>query len=358
MKLALSDYEQEVLKNIYTDIYECKNLTTFLVSFLNRTKILLDSEFHGLALFKSSIVPNTSFISINPVEFDNFYAEYLMHLDPVLNQMVEAHDDIYRFNQISDKNSSSQMFLSECNSIRPTGDYYYSPIRYKNEFLGYLGHTLPASNDRHVGDRETSILNLVLPALKTGIQSQIMNEQLILYQQNIKGSEDHASFFIFDKGFVEIPFTSNKDYIAESLNLSLLTDVSILKHPVISSMLEIINSNILAGPISRRIKQIDKCFTIRMKKNSKNHDSNYFTIVTIETERPTYNYLAVKSEFELTAREQQIVESIMKGYSNKEISNQYFISEATVKKHISNIFEKTKCKNRTQLVFMISSSTV
>ena len=357
MKLVLSDYEQEVLSKIYSDIYECKNLTSYLVNFLDRSKILLDSEFHGLVLFKNNMVPNTSFISNNPKEFDNVYSEYLMHFDPVLDQMVETQHDICLFNHISNTNSKSEQFLSGCNSIRPTGDYYYTPIRYKNEFLGYLGHTIPVMNDRSVGERELNILNLVLPALKTGIQTQIMNEQLSMYNQKISNVEKHAFFFIFDNGFIEIPLSSNQDFIASSLNLSTLTDEAVLKHPRISSMLNKMESKSLIGPISENIKMIDRNVIIRMRKNTNNHSSNYFTVVTIESEKSTYNYKSVKTKFELTARERQVVESIMKGFSNKEISNQYFISEATVKKHISNIFEKTQCKNRTQLVFMISSST-
>ena len=51
----------------------------------------------------------------------------------------------------------------------------------------------------------------------------------------------------------------------------------------------------------------------------------------------------------LSGREQEIVQLVRKGYSNQEIARQLLISEATVKKHLSNIFEKLGISRRTQL---------
>lgn len=51
----------------------------------------------------------------------------------------------------------------------------------------------------------------------------------------------------------------------------------------------------------------------------------------------------------LTAREMQIVKLVMGGLSNREIGEQLYIAESTVKKHMSNIFEKLGVKNREQL---------
>lgn len=57
-------------------------------------------------------------------------------------------------------------------------------------------------------------------------------------------------------------------------------------------------------------------------------------------------------EFGLTKRELEIVGLIAEGKSNGEIAGVLFISEATVKKHISNIFEKTGASRREELVRM------
>lgn len=52
----------------------------------------------------------------------------------------------------------------------------------------------------------------------------------------------------------------------------------------------------------------------------------------------------------LTPRELQILELIASGLSNKEIAEQIFVSENTVKTHSRRVFEKLKARRRTQAV--------
>ena len=51
----------------------------------------------------------------------------------------------------------------------------------------------------------------------------------------------------------------------------------------------------------------------------------------------------------LTKRERQIAELIKRGLTNREIGEELFISETTVKKHVSNIFEKLDIGSRRDL---------
>jgi len=50
----------------------------------------------------------------------------------------------------------------------------------------------------------------------------------------------------------------------------------------------------------------------------------------------------------LTPREVEILECIARGIHNKEIASRLFISEKTVKNHITNIFKKLQVEDRTQ----------
>ncbi|UUZ81906.1 helix-turn-helix transcriptional regulator [Paenibacillus sp. P26] len=54
--------------------------------------------------------------------------------------------------------------------------------------------------------------------------------------------------------------------------------------------------------------------------------------------------------WKLTQREQQVADLVVEGCTNAEIGSKLFISETTVKKHLSFIFEKTGVKNRSQLI--------
>lgn len=56
----------------------------------------------------------------------------------------------------------------------------------------------------------------------------------------------------------------------------------------------------------------------------------------------------LKSKAHLSAREQEVLELIAEGKTNHDIADNLFISERTVKFHVSSILSKLKVKNRTE----------
>ena len=58
---------------------------------------------------------------------------------------------------------------------------------------------------------------------------------------------------------------------------------------------------------------------------------------------------------ELTPREMEIAELIGKGKNNKEISEILYITEGTVKNHVTNILAKLELRDRTQLALLIKN---
>lgn len=52
----------------------------------------------------------------------------------------------------------------------------------------------------------------------------------------------------------------------------------------------------------------------------------------------------------LSRRETEVLKEIVKGQSNKEISEALFVSEKTVKTHVSHILNKLEVSDRTQAV--------
>jgi DNA-binding NarL/FixJ family response regulator len=52
----------------------------------------------------------------------------------------------------------------------------------------------------------------------------------------------------------------------------------------------------------------------------------------------------------ITSREQEIIEGICQGLSNKEIAERLGLSKYTVKTHLNNIFRKFNVTNRSKLV--------
>jgi DNA-binding CsgD family transcriptional regulator len=55
------------------------------------------------------------------------------------------------------------------------------------------------------------------------------------------------------------------------------------------------------------------------------------------------------TRYNITPREQEIIDLIIKGKTNEEIGDELFLSTKTVKNYVSNIYKKTAVKNRVQL---------
>lgn len=54
----------------------------------------------------------------------------------------------------------------------------------------------------------------------------------------------------------------------------------------------------------------------------------------------------------LTAKEKEVLQMAAKGASNKQIADEMFVKEVTVKTHLNSIFKKLKVTNRTQAVLL------
>src|ERR1700683_2551927 len=66
-----------------------------------------------------------------------------------------------------------------------------------------------------------------------------------------------------------------------------------------------------------------------------------------------------RKTYGLTPRELEVVTCIVEGCSNKDIAKQFTISEETVKRHLSNVFDKTGVSTRLELaLFAISHKLV
>jgi DNA-binding NarL/FixJ family response regulator len=60
-------------------------------------------------------------------------------------------------------------------------------------------------------------------------------------------------------------------------------------------------------------------------------------------------------ELEITTREYEVLKFISDGLSNKEIGEKLFLSESTIKTHVSNLLLKLNAKRRTQAIQIAKS---
>lgn len=68
----------------------------------------------------------------------------------------------------------------------------------------------------------------------------------------------------------------------------------------------------------------------------------------IETSHPVKLTKREKINYHLTERELQVLQGLANGFTNKEISDQLYLSEGTVKNYISSIYSKLEVRDRIQ----------
>jgi len=61
------------------------------------------------------------------------------------------------------------------------------------------------------------------------------------------------------------------------------------------------------------------------------------------------NYQKIQ-DLEISNREYEVLRAISQGLSNKEIAEKLFVSESTIKTHVSNLLVKLNAKRRTQAI--------
>jgi DNA-binding CsgD family transcriptional regulator len=74
------------------------------------------------------------------------------------------------------------------------------------------------------------------------------------------------------------------------------------------------------------------------------------TVVVIEPAKPDEVAWLEAAAYGLSLREEEVVKLVVRGFSTKQISQALFISENTVQRHLSNVFEKVGVRSRRELV--------
>ena len=80
-----------------------------------------------------------------------------------------------------------------------------------------------------------------------------------------------------------------------------------------------------------------------------NYQSQKKADATITQPKVSIDYEQIK-KFGLTQREHDVLVKMTEGLSNSEIGEALFLSESTIKTHVSNIFFKLDAKRRTQAI--------
>jgi DNA-binding CsgD family transcriptional regulator len=81
--------------------------------------------------------------------------------------------------------------------------------------------------------------------------------------------------------------------------------------------------------------------------------SHIMVLLEKVVERRTIHFSEVAERYQLSKREIEVVRMICEGRNNREIGEQLYISEHTVKDHIKNIMRKMEVASRNELVAVL-----
>ncbi|HHT88008.1 MAG TPA: helix-turn-helix transcriptional regulator [Clostridiales bacterium] len=75
----------------------------------------------------------------------------------------------------------------------------------------------------------------------------------------------------------------------------------------------------------------------------------YYPAVSYETSKED-QLLSFSQRYNMTSREKEVFQLLIKGTPNREIAALMYITDNTVKFHVKNLLKKTNCLNRVDLV--------
>ena len=188
----------------------------------------------------------------------------------------------------------------------------YSIISKNNNIISFVGETLRQAKGLIIENQ----IDIIFCDLNE------LNKTELLLIKELKENKIKSKFIIID-------FTKNKELFVEAIKFGV--EGYILGTSNETEIIHIIDQ------VSKGRKYFDAYFIDSMI----NQNSN-------ETEGIE----------QLTAREKEILCAIGKGMSNRKISEEFYISEHTVKKHINHIFEKLNMKDRTQAALYINKFAI
>lgn len=79
------------------------------------------------------------------------------------------------------------------------------------------------------------------------------------------------------------------------------------------------------------------------------HKGEFWVERDVLTQWAASHAQASRRSFGLTAREREIIREILSGASNREIASKFTIAEHTVKRHLTNVYNKLGCSTRLEL---------
>lgn len=241
-----------------------------------------------------------------------------------MTENLKQLHNVWNSNKASDSTKLKITFDELTNSIISTGPFYFYVIDF---FDMSLSHISPSIYDIHNLDPQTISFNGILGAIHPEDLNFVIKAEAFLtkfFYENI-GADKLMSYKI---SYTNRAKLKNGDY-------------ALINHQALMLTMDDKSGFGKSLNIHTQIDHLSYHNTYKISLIGLNGEPSYMNL-SLEDEG--------KNKIEFSKREIDIVRLIGDGKTNEQIGQQLSISPLTVKKHRSNILEKSNCNNTAQLI--------
>jgi DNA-binding CsgD family transcriptional regulator len=314
---------------------------------------LMDSDYCSLYFF----LPNKGnepalFANRNPADFLPVYSS-VADKDFLLKKLVNTgRQYVLRRNHDSDLRENRE-FVAAVQGARPISDIIYQPIILGSMLQGFWGLAMAGKGTRSYTDRQMSCFDFIHSFITDAFsrhyaQAPSADKQAYLNGQGRilsagDGIRDVLGFPLKGKRLLPDGFASGetgfalarayRNFISDSDSVG--SRVFMLSTPSgrLRIRFELMRSSPFATP---------------------QPDTPYARLI-LEDDPAGAPPPKAPARYCLTRREEEVIQGIFRGLSNKAIAKELRIEESTVKRHTHNIYEKTGLRSRVELVTRLYS---
>lgn len=189
--------------------------------------------------------------------------------------------------------------------------------------------------------------------ISTAFKDFLGKEDNNKYKVNLADNKNHSGNFNPDIILVDFINLSMEWYLKYSNAKLVLIDTCLcLKHEdIIKAFLHYNIHGVISADINTSLfkKMLDRIYDGEILMDNDVVKTLLLRVKLIDTPGNI-------AKDDLSKREKEIIKLVCNGLSNKEVAQKIFLSEQTVKHHISNIFRKLNIHTRSQLILRIINS--
>lgn len=352
LEIEKSEEQLSVVLNLLEQIFKTRNNNFFFANSCNKSLDLNHVISRGMEK-----------------KFFNEFKQYYHKLDPFYEILsINSHPTVIIRDHSKNRGKLSEYYND---FLKPQHIHHQMSIylKSKQKFLGVLGLYRP-KNANKFSSNDQAKANLLAPYLASALGNALNSEQKNKQQAILDAIAAHMPYkriIVLDESMKPIYQNEHATSLfshGTSLHKEQIPSFLPLPEKLYQHCKALFRSN--RKNIKADVFQRQSEITCKMNHQHQKvyveiiHCENNYPLILLGFESKHRHFDSVKqtSRCSLSKRQTEIVCLVNKGLTNKEIGEKLFISRYTVENHLKAIFEKLNVKNRTELIYRLSSGKI